>query len=122
MSCNANPRYTEYWPAVTRAWLKLGITPVCLFMPDTTHKLPDASGGIVHTIPLLRGVPIMPQVLMLRFWASYLYQDAVVCTSDIMVRPSHACLSQTIQSTIVDQTWMETARTANKTSNAKIAC
>ena len=87
ISCNANPGYTQYWPAVARAWLKLGITPVCLFIPDTTHKLPEAPGGIVHTIPPLRGVHIIPQVAMLRFWASYLYQDAVVCISDMDVAP-----------------------------------
>ena len=63
MSCSAHPRYTEYWPSVARAWLGLGITPVCLFIPDTTHKLPEAPGGIVHTISHLRDVPISIQGL-----------------------------------------------------------
>ena len=85
VSCNTNPRFTAYWPIVAAAWLKLGITPVCLFVPDDpSRKLPAApEGSIVHTIPPLSDVHIMPQVLMLRFWASYLYPDAVVIISDM---------------------------------------
>ena len=85
MSCNANSRYTAYWPTAAAAWLKLGITPVCLFLPDKPDlKLPPApEGSIVHTIPPLSDVHIMPQVMMSRFWASYLYPDAIVISSNI---------------------------------------
>ena len=85
MSCNANPRYTAYWPTTAAAWLKLGITPVCLFIPDDpSRKLPAApENSIVHTIPPLSDVHIMPQAVMLRFWASCLYPDAVVIISDM---------------------------------------
>ena len=83
MSCNANPRYTSYWPTVAAAWLKLDITPVLLFIPDNPSvKLPDAP-GIVHTVPPLKDVHIMPQILMLRFWAGYLYPDAILVISDM---------------------------------------
>ena len=88
MSCNANPRYTEYWPTTARAWLKLGIRPVCLFIPDNpTVKLPKAPGGIIHTIPPLRDVHISIQSSMLRFWSSYLYPNATVIISDIDLVP-----------------------------------
>ena len=88
MSCNANPRYTEYWPLVVAAWLKLGITPVCLFIPDNqTHTLPRAPGGIVHTIPPLKDVHIAVQGLMLRYWGSVLYPKATVIVSDIDAVP-----------------------------------
>ena len=88
MSCTANPRYTEYWPIVVAAWLKLGITPVCLFIPDNPNvKLPKAPGGIVHTIPPLNDVHITIQGLMLRFWGSYLYPNAIVATGDIDAVP-----------------------------------
>ena len=88
MSCSASPRYTEYWPMVARAWLKLGITPVCLFIPDNqTHKLPEAPGGIVHTIPPLKDAHIVIQSQMLRFWGSYLYPNATVIISDIDLIP-----------------------------------
>ena len=85
VSCNTNPRYTAYWPTVAAAWLKLGIIPVCLFIPDKPDlKLPPApEGSIVHTIPPLSDVHIMSQALILRFWASYLYPDAIVATSDM---------------------------------------
>ena len=84
VSCNADPRYTAYWPTTAAAWLKLGITPVCLFIPDNTSKLPPVlEGSIVRTIPPLSDVHIMPQVQMLRFWASCLYPDAVVIISDM---------------------------------------
>ena len=83
MSCNANPRYTSYWPTVAAAWLKLDITPVLLFIPDNPSvKLPDAP-GIVHTIPPLKDVHIMPQLLMLPFWASHLYPNATLTCSDM---------------------------------------
>ena len=87
MSCNANPRYIEYWPLVAAAWLKLGITPVCFFIPDTTHTLPEAPGGIVHTIPPLRDVHIAVQGLMLRYWGSVLYPGATVIISDMDAVP-----------------------------------
>ena len=88
MSCTANPRYTEYWPTVAAAWLKLGITPVCLFIPDDpTVKLPEVPGGIVHTIPPLKDVHIAIQGLTLRFWGSYLYPKAIVVVSDIDAVP-----------------------------------
>ena len=85
VSCNTHPRYTAYWPIVAAAWLKLGITPVCLFIPDDpSRKLPTGpENSIVHTIPPLSDVHIMPQAAMLRFWASYLYPDAVVIISDM---------------------------------------
>ena len=85
MSCNADPRFTAYWPPVAAAWLKLGITPVCLFIPDDpATKLPAApKDSIVHTVPSLNDVHIMPQVLMLRFWASYLYPNAIIAISDM---------------------------------------
>ena len=85
VSCNTHPYFTSYWPIVAAAWLKLGITPVCLFIPDDpSRKLPTGpENSIVHTIPPLSDVHIMPQAAMLRFWASYLYPDAVVIISDM---------------------------------------
>ena len=88
MSCTAHPRYTEYWPIVVAAWLKMGITPICLFIPNNpTVKLPKAPGGIVHTIPPLNDVHITIQGLMLRFWGSYLYPKAIVATGDMDAIP-----------------------------------
>ena len=88
MSCTADARYTEYWPTVATAWLKLGITPVCLFIPDNpAHKLPEAPDGIVHTIPPLKNVHISIQGLTLRFWGSCLYPKATVIVSDIDAIP-----------------------------------
>ena len=85
VSCNTHPHFTAYWPIVAAAWLKLGIIPVCLFvLDDPSRKLPTApENSIVHTIPPLSDVHIMPQAAMLRFWASYLYPDAVVIISDM---------------------------------------
>lgn len=88
MGCSANPRYTAYWPVTAAAWLKLGITPVCLFIPDNaTHKLPEAPGSIVHTIPHLQDVHIIIQTYMVRFWASCLYPKAIVTATDIDLIP-----------------------------------
>ena len=88
MSCNANPYYTEYWPTVASAWLKLGITPVCLFIPDNpTTKLPATPGGIVHTIPALENIPIVIQATMLRYWGSWLYAKKTVIVTDIDLIP-----------------------------------
>ena len=88
MSCSANPHYTEYWPIVAAAWLKLDVTPVCLFIPDNPSvTLPDAPGGIVHTIPHLNDVHIIIQTSMVRFWASCLYPKAIVTATDIDLVP-----------------------------------
>ena len=88
MSCNSSPRYTGHWPTAAAAWLKLGITPVLFFIPNNPkHELPAAAGGIVHTVPPLRDVPIIIQTLMLRFWGSYLYPNATVMTCDINFVP-----------------------------------
>ena len=83
MSSKAD-QYVEYWPTVAAAWLRLGITPVCLFIP--THpsvQLPAVPGSIVHTIPPLPDVHIAHQLSMLPFWASHLYPNATVTVSDM---------------------------------------
>ena len=89
MSCNAHQRYTQCWPMIARCWLRLGITPVCLFIPDKPQpKLPAGpAGSIVHIIPPLPNVHITIQVTMCRFWASYLYPNSVVTISDMDVIP-----------------------------------
>ena len=89
MSCNSNPRYAGYWPAVAAAWLKLNITPVLFFIPNNPkHQLPEAPGGIVHTMPHIEDVPIIIQALMLPFWGRYLYPNATIITTDINFFPS----------------------------------
>ena len=88
MSCNADSRYTEYWPTVASAWLKLGITPVCLFIPSNpTVKLPEAPSGIVHTFSPLNGIHISIQSLTLRFWGGCLYPKDIVIVSAIDLIP-----------------------------------
>ena len=88
MSCNADPRYTEYWPTVARAWLKLAIRPVCLFISDNPIvKLPEVPGGIVHTFSPLDDVHISIQSTTLRFWACRLYPNDTVIVSDIDLIP-----------------------------------
>ena len=88
MSCNSNPRYAGYWPVVAAAWLKLNITPVLFFIPNNPkHQLPEAPGGIVHTVPHIEDVPIIIQALMLPFWGSYLYPNATIITTDINLFP-----------------------------------
>ena len=88
MSCTAHARYVEYWPLVAAAWLNLGIKPVCLFIPDNPAvKLPEAPGGIVHTIPPLAGLDLAIQGLILRLWGGSLYPDAIVTTADIDAIP-----------------------------------
>ena len=105
MSCNANPRYIAYWPTVASAWLKLDITPVLLFIPDNPSVRPPDL-GIVHTIPPLNDVHIMPQVLMVRFWASYLYPNATLTISDMDYIPlsKHFFCNQLM--TYPDQTYI----------------
>ena len=84
MSCTADLRYLEYWPIVARAWLKLGITPVCLFIPNNPScQLPDIPGSLVHSIPPLNDVHIVIQAQMLRYWGSHLYPESPVIVSDI---------------------------------------
>lgn len=88
MSCTADPQYTEYWPTVARAWLKLAIRPVCLFISNnSTVKLPEVPGGIVHTFPALDDVHTSIQGLTLRFWACRLYPKDTVIVSDIDLIP-----------------------------------
>lgn len=86
INCNTSPSYLGYWPAVARAWRKLGITPVLFFIRDSNTEPPDAD-GIVHTMQPLPDVEIAVQYTWARFWGAQLYADDVVAISDIDILP-----------------------------------
>jgi len=87
INCNTAPSYLGYWPAVARAWRKLGITPVLFFIRDSEGVSPPPADGIVHAMEPLPDVEIAVQYTWARFWGAQWYPDDVVLTSDMDVIP-----------------------------------
>ena len=90
LSCNSEMGYLGWWPAVARAWRRLGITPVLFFIRDSDTVKPPPADGIVHELELLDDVAVSVQYTWARFWGASLYPDDVVITADMDMLPLSA--------------------------------
>ena len=90
LSCNSEMGYLGWWPAVARAWRRLGITPVLFFIRDSDTVKPPPADGIVHELELLDDVAVSVQYTWARFWGASLYPDDVVIIADMDMLPLSA--------------------------------
>jgi len=86
VSSDSNPEYIDFWPYVAKAWKRIGIEPILLYIdkqtpPESVHE----HGKVIY----LESIPewsIAQQAQCIRFWAAKLL-DAPFIISDIDMLP-----------------------------------
>jgi len=88
MSSNSNPLYLDFWPIVSRIWLKkFNITPI-LYYIDENHDIEiDETYGIVKRLKPVETIPTYLQCLWVRYWCFSEYPNDVCIISDIDMFP-----------------------------------
>jgi hypothetical protein len=86
VSSDSNPEYLDFWPYVAKAWKRIGIEPVLLYI-DKAPPSNDAHqyGRVIY----LESIPewgIAQQAQCIRFWAAKIL-DAPFIISDIDMLP-----------------------------------
>ena len=86
VSSDSNPEYLDFWPYVARAWKRIGIDPVLLYIDkQAPHTSLHDHGKVIY----LESIPewgIAQQAQCIRFWATKLL-DAPFIISDIDMLP-----------------------------------
>jgi hypothetical protein len=86
VSSDSNPEYLVFWPYVARAWKRIGIEPVLIYIDK---EAPDSSVNSHGRVIYLESIPewsIAQQAQCIRFWAAKLL-DAPFIISDIDMLP-----------------------------------
>ena len=87
-SCDSNPLYFDFWKYTKQAWLKIGITPVLVYIAeDYNSKLIDEKDAIVIRLKPIPEIPIYFQTQWVRFWITNNFYKGVCITSDIDMIP-----------------------------------
>lgn len=86
VSSDSNPEYLDFWPYVAKAWKRIGIEPVLLYIDksspsDEVHQY----GQVIH-LESITEWSIAQQAQCIRFWAAKLL-DASFIISDIDMLP-----------------------------------
>ena len=86
MSCNDNPFYSDYWPAVSRVWKeKFNIEPVLVYLGDASEM--STEYGTVVQLDKLDDAPIHTQAQWARYWYTQFEPDTMWLMSDIDMLP-----------------------------------
>jgi hypothetical protein len=86
VSSDSNPTYLDFWPYVAKAWKRIGIEPVLLYID---HSAPHESLSEHGQVIFLQSIPewsIVQQAQCIRFWAARLL-DAPFIISDMDMLP-----------------------------------
>lgn len=84
-SCDSNPFYLDFWPVVSKAWLKIGITPVLIKLSDTFTFNVNEDKAIEYTLPFVEGMNAPFQALNARIWGyKMLTGNCIISDIDMM--------------------------------------
>jgi hypothetical protein len=86
VSSDSNPEYLDFWPYVAKAWKRIGIDPVLLYIDK---EAPNPSINEHGRVIYLKSIPewtISQQAQCIRFWAAKIL-DAPFIISDIDMLP-----------------------------------
>tara|TARA_R110000851_G_scaffold81549_2_gene179134 strand:- start:1594 stop:2427 length:834 start_codon:yes stop_codon:yes gene_type:complete len=87
MSCNDNPFYSDYWPAVSRVWKeKFDIEPVLVYVGSDASRMSTEYGTVVQQ-EKLEDVPDHTQAQWARYWYTQFEPDTMWLLSDIDMLP-----------------------------------
>jgi hypothetical protein len=86
VSSDSNPEYLDFWPYVAKAWKRIGIEPVLIYIDK---EAPDDSVNSHGRVIYLESIPewcIAQQAQCIRFWAAKIL-DAPFIISDMDMLP-----------------------------------
>jgi hypothetical protein len=86
VSSNSNPEYLDFWPYVAKAWQRIGIEPVLLYIDSTDLPHNMAEYGRYYNLRSISEWNIIQQAQSIRFWAAKLL-DAPFIISDMDMLP-----------------------------------
>ena len=86
VSSDSNPEYLHFWPYVAKAWERIGITPVLLYIDKEAPSSDVNQYGQVIYLESITEWGIAQQAQCIRFWAAKLL-DAPFIISDIDMLP-----------------------------------
>ena len=87
LSCDSNKEYLDFWEPVSKLWkLKIGITPVLVYVSDVDIQLSCEYGEVVRVSPV-PGMSIVTQSQLARYWYPINKPNDVCIISDIDMLP-----------------------------------
>lgn len=92
LSCDANPKYVDFWPVVCRAWEKLfGVQPVLAFVGSYEDQCACRGklqcGPVIYIRPV-EGIPLANQAKLARYWlAAWVNDEKTTMINDIDLLP-----------------------------------
>jgi hypothetical protein len=89
VSSDSNPEYLHFWPYVAKAWKRIGIEPVLLYIDKSPPSDEVHQYGQVIYLESISEWGIAQQAQCIRFWAAKLL-DAPFIISDIDMLPISA--------------------------------
>ncbi len=87
-SSDSNPLYLDFWPSVSRAWKKLNIEPVLLYLDNNYENatISEEYGRVIRIKPL-PSIPIYVQCQVIRYWYATQLNSTIGIISDIDMYP-----------------------------------
>jgi hypothetical protein len=86
VSSNSDRKYLSFWPRVRDLWIRMGITPILVFIGDE-DKVINREEYIIHKIKKINNFPEAFQSQISRLFIPKHYQDEVLLLSDIDMLP-----------------------------------
>jgi len=86
VSSNNDPTYLDFWPYVAKAWKRIGIEPILLFIDEEEPSSGIEEHGKVFYLRSIPGWSIIQQAQSIRFWAAKLLDDVFII-SDMDMLP-----------------------------------
>ena len=86
VSSDSNPEYLDFWPYVAKAWERIGISPVLLYIDNNPPPDWVYEHGRVIYLESIKEWTIVQQAQCIRFWASRIL-DKPFIISDMDMLP-----------------------------------
>ena len=86
VSSNSNPEYLDFWPYVAKAWQRIGIEPVLLYIDSNDPPSGTAECGMTFHLEPIPDWDIVQQSQCIRFWGAKLLNSPFII-SDMDMLP-----------------------------------
>ena len=86
ISSDSNPEYLDFWPYVAKAWKRIGIEPILLYIDKNPPSEDVMNHGRVIYLESINDWTISQQAQCIRFWAAKIL-DAPFIISDMDMLP-----------------------------------